>query len=181
LERRGARYFLGGFGHGNNRRHWSDVRYSHLSPKPKVLLTGATGYVGGRLLKVLEKSDVNLRCMVRRPENLLAKVNPSTEIVTGDVSDLKSLNHALLGIDTAFYLIHSMQEGLINTGAYMVDRSFFAYPLVAISATEYGLPQTLAAMVPDETILVRMATDWQPVGCPEDIPLAEEFIKKYFL
>jgi uncharacterized protein YbjT (DUF2867 family) len=82
-----------------------------LSPKPKVLLTGATGYVGGRLLKVLEKSDVNLRCMVRRPENLLAKVNPSTEIVTGDVSDLKSLNHALLGIDTAFYLIHSMQEG----------------------------------------------------------------------
>ncbi len=76
---------------------------------------------------------------------------------------------------------HGHQEGLINTGAYMVDRSFFAYPLVAISATEYGLPQTLASMVPDETILVRMATDWQPVGCPEDIPLAEEFIKKYFL
>lgn len=76
-----------------------------------ILLTGATGYVGGRLLKALEKSGFSLRCLVRRPENLRALANPSTEIVRGDVSDLASLNSALAGIDTAFYLIHSMQEG----------------------------------------------------------------------
>ncbi|MFN0118066.1 MAG: DUF2867 domain-containing protein [Elusimicrobiota bacterium] len=76
-----------------------------------ILVTGATGYVGGRLFKALEESGANIRCMVRRPENLRAKTKPTTEIVAGDVSDLDSLNKALSGVDTAFYLIHSMQEG----------------------------------------------------------------------
>ena len=77
----------------------------------KILLTGATGYVGGRLLQFFEKSNANLRCLVRRPENLRGKTKYSTEVMAGDVSYLASLNIALNGIDTAFYLIHSMQEG----------------------------------------------------------------------
>lgn len=77
-----------------------------------ILLTGATGYVGGRLLKILEKSHPRIRCLVRRPENLRCKVNPNTtEIVSGDVLDEESLHNALHGVDVAFYLIHSMQEG----------------------------------------------------------------------
>ncbi len=74
----------------------------------RVLLTGATGYVGGRLLPLLEKRSENLRCLARRPEFLAARVQPQTEVVTGDLLDPEGLKSALEGVDTAYYLIHSM-------------------------------------------------------------------------
>lgn len=73
-----------------------------------VLLTGATGYIGGRLLPILEERKLHLRCLARRPENLRPRVAPSTEIVRGDVLDADSLTAALQGVHTAYYLIHSM-------------------------------------------------------------------------
>ena len=73
-----------------------------------VLLTGGTGYVGGRLLKALEREGVQLRCMARRPEDLKDRVGPRTEIVAGDVQDLASLTRALNGVECAYYLVHSM-------------------------------------------------------------------------
>lgn len=73
-----------------------------------LLLTGATGYVGGRLLKRLEASGRPLRCLVRRPGQLDARVVPSTEIVQGDLLDPASLSAALEGVGTAYYLVHSM-------------------------------------------------------------------------
>ncbi len=80
-----------------------------MSQKSKrVLLTGATGYVGGRLRSLLEQRDFQLRCMVRRPENLRGRVSAATEVVKGDVFDEESLALALDGVDTAYYLIHSM-------------------------------------------------------------------------
>jgi uncharacterized protein YbjT (DUF2867 family) len=74
----------------------------------KVLLTGATGYVGGRLLHALEDKGYPVRCLARRPEFLAPRVEQSTEIVKGDVLDRDSLEPALEGVDTAFYLVHSM-------------------------------------------------------------------------
>ena len=73
-----------------------------------TLLTGATGYVGGRLLRALEASGVWVRCLARRPESLQRRVAPATEIVLGDVSDSGSLTEALRGARNAYYLIHSM-------------------------------------------------------------------------
>ena len=73
-----------------------------------VLLTGASGYVGGRLLKVLESAGQPVRCLARRPEFLLPKVGPTTQIIAGDVLDRGSLVPALSGVDTAYYLVHSM-------------------------------------------------------------------------
>jgi len=73
-----------------------------------ILLTGATGYVGGRLLAELEKAGYAVRCLSRHPETLRPRVAPSTEVVRGDVSDPPSLQQALRGVDTAYYLIHSM-------------------------------------------------------------------------
>ncbi|MBC7541938.1 MAG: SDR family oxidoreductase [Candidatus Sericytochromatia bacterium] len=73
-----------------------------------ILLTGATGYVGGRLLQALEQSGHRLRCMARRPDFLTPKVAPSTDVVAGDVLDADSLATALQGVHTAYYLIHSM-------------------------------------------------------------------------
>ncbi|MEP7308867.1 MAG: SDR family oxidoreductase [Acidobacteriota bacterium] len=75
---------------------------------PAVLVTGATGYIGGRLVPVLEAAGVRLRCLARRPDTLESRVAPTTEVVTGDVFDPDSLDRALAGIDVAYYLVHSM-------------------------------------------------------------------------
>lgn len=73
-----------------------------------VLLTGATGYVGGRLLPLLEQQGCRVRCLVRRPAHLDGRTGATTEVVAGDVLDRASLDAALKGVDTAYYLVHSM-------------------------------------------------------------------------
>lgn len=73
-----------------------------------ILLTGATGYVGGRLLQALEQQQLRVRCLARRPEFLKPKVGPDTDVVAGDVLDRRSLDEALRGVNTAYYLVHSM-------------------------------------------------------------------------
>lgn len=73
-----------------------------------ILLTGATGYVGGRLLRVMEEKGWSVRCMARDPARLASRVGPRTEIVAGDVLDPASLEAALAGVRTAYYLVHSM-------------------------------------------------------------------------
>ena len=75
---------------------------------PRILLTGATGYVGGRLLRLLEERGHSVRCLARRPAALEHKVGPTTEVVRGDVLDRASLDAALRGIDVAYFLVHSM-------------------------------------------------------------------------
>jgi uncharacterized protein YbjT (DUF2867 family) len=74
----------------------------------KILLTGATGYVGGRLLPLLEARGDGVRCLTRQPQNLAELVGPHTEVLQGDVLDVESLQASLEGIDTAYYLVHSM-------------------------------------------------------------------------
>ena len=76
-----------------------------------VLLTGATGYVGGRLLRELESRDVRVRCLARHPEWLRGRVGLQTEVVAGDVLDPGSLLRALDSVHTAYYLVHSMGAG----------------------------------------------------------------------
>ena len=73
-----------------------------------VLLTGATGYVGGRLLSQLEQRGIRVRCLTRRPETLRGRVGSTTEAVAGDVFDPTSLAAALQGVHTAYYFVHSM-------------------------------------------------------------------------
>ena len=79
-----------------------------MHDQPMILLTGATGYVGGRLLRVLEERGERVRCMARRPGSLTQRTALATEVVKGDVFDTASLERALAGVDVAFYLIHSM-------------------------------------------------------------------------
>lgn len=81
---------------------------------PSILLTGASGYVGSRLLPSLQADGLDVRCMARRPDSLVLPRRdgaPATEVVAGDVVENRGLDAALEGIDVAYYLIHSMGRG----------------------------------------------------------------------
>ena len=79
-----------------------------MTPSTRILLTGATGYIGGRLLPALEALGRPLRCLARRPDALRDRVAPQTEVVGGDLVDDASLDRAMAEVDTAYYLVHSM-------------------------------------------------------------------------
>ncbi len=73
----------------------------------QILLTGASGYVGGRLLRLLLNRPEAVRCLARRPEFVSVK-SDKVEIVRGDVMDMDSLRAAMVGINAAYYFVHSM-------------------------------------------------------------------------
>jgi uncharacterized protein YbjT (DUF2867 family) len=73
-----------------------------------VILTGATGYIGGRLLTLLEEKGYPIRCLTRRPEALWGRIGENTTAVAADMFDPVNLRDALTGGDVAYYLVHSM-------------------------------------------------------------------------
>ncbi|MFA6956510.1 MAG: SDR family oxidoreductase [Thermoanaerobaculia bacterium] len=83
---------------------------AHAASKP-VFLTGATGYIGGRLAPRLLESGFHVRCLVRDKRKLNARswaAAPGLEIVEGDASDDARLADQMRGCGAAYYLIHSM-------------------------------------------------------------------------
>ncbi|MEI7902206.1 MAG: SDR family oxidoreductase [bacterium] len=76
-----------------------------------VLVTGGTGYIGGRLVLELLTRGYRVRVMVRSHSPEHAERWPNAEIVVADASDVASLTAALNGIHTAYYLIHSLLLG----------------------------------------------------------------------
>jgi len=73
-----------------------------------ILVTGATGYVGGRLVPLLVEDGWRVRCLARQPEHLLAHVGADVEVVSGDALNAASLAQPMEGVDAAYYLVHSM-------------------------------------------------------------------------
>jgi uncharacterized protein YbjT (DUF2867 family) len=81
-----------------------------MADKP-ILITGGTGYVGGRLIPRLLEAGHAVRAMARSPERLLCRPwgrHPNIQIVAGDALDRTSFVHAAQGCGAAYYLIHSM-------------------------------------------------------------------------
>lgn len=74
-----------------------------------ILVTGANGFIGSRLTRALREKGVQVRCMVRTAGS--ASFPDGTEVVSGDLLKPETLDSVMDGIDTAYYLVHSMAGG----------------------------------------------------------------------
>lgn len=78
--------------------------------KPQVLITGVTGYVGGRLRHSLENENYQVRCLVRSESSIPLELPASTQYMVGEIFDRNALLAALKNVDVAYYFVHSMRE-----------------------------------------------------------------------
>lgn len=77
-----------------------------------ALVTGVTGYIGGRLVPELLQAGFRVRALARRPEQLRDRPwIDEVEVVGADASDREQVSAALEGVDVAYYLIHAMSGG----------------------------------------------------------------------
>ncbi|MBC8439119.1 MAG: SDR family oxidoreductase [Deltaproteobacteria bacterium] len=82
-----------------------------ITDQKTVLVTGATGYVAGRLIPLLLASGYRVRTMGRSIEKMAGRPwsnDPNVELVKGDIMDIMSLRKAVSGCGTIYYLVHSM-------------------------------------------------------------------------
>ena len=104
-----------------------------------ILVTGATGYVGGRLVPRLLEKGYRVRCLVRDPARLQGRPWFSrVEVVSGDALDSGTLVNAMQDVYVAYYLIHGKQGGKINAERDLaVARNF------AAAAEEAGIQRII--------------------------------------
>ena len=92
-----------------------------------ILVTGATGYVGGRLAPRLLEAGYRVRCLARDPERLQGRPwRDQVEVRQGDALDKASLVAAMQGVSAAYYLIHGFQGGIVNAERDMIAARNFA-------------------------------------------------------
>lgn len=75
-----------------------------------ILLTGATGYVGGRLLTRRVQEGYRVRCLAREPNYLRGRISADVELARGDLLDAPLLAPPMENVDAGFYLVHSMES-----------------------------------------------------------------------
>jgi uncharacterized protein YbjT (DUF2867 family) len=81
------------------------------APRKTIVLTGATGYVGGQLLPRLLDDGHDVRCVVRDRGRAEQKLPDGATLIEGDVVSGEGLDEAAAGADVAYYLVHSMGGG----------------------------------------------------------------------
>ncbi len=101
----------------------------------RILLTGATGYIGSRLAPRLRSLGHQVRALARDPGKLLAKGWDPADVVRGDVLDPSTLPAAFSGVDVAYYLVHSMT----TAGGDFAARDREAARAFARAAAEAGV------------------------------------------
>jgi uncharacterized protein YbjT (DUF2867 family) len=111
--------------------------YNHpiMTDSKLILVTGATGYVGGRLVPKLLEAGYRVRCLVRDPSRLQGRAWLNrVEVVKGDGLSTEELVCALKDVSVAYYLIHGMQGGKMNAERDLqVARNF------SLAAEEAGI------------------------------------------
>ncbi|MDM8006387.1 MAG: SDR family oxidoreductase [Phycisphaerae bacterium] len=84
---------------------------TETTPSKPVLVTGATGYIGGRLVPRLVERGYRVRCLAREPRKLSDRPwaeRPNVEIIRCDIDDPDALRAAMQGCCATYYLVHSM-------------------------------------------------------------------------
>ena len=76
-----------------------------------ILVTGATGFVGGHLVRRLRHDGIKVRAVVRRPSKAIELADLGVEVVPGDINDRDSLDEAATGCDRVIHLVGIIQEG----------------------------------------------------------------------
>lgn len=116
-----------------------------FNPHDRVLLLGATGFVGSRLIPELALRKIKLRLFVRNLQKAapLIPEGSDTDLVQGDLFDLQSLMKALKGIHTAFYLVHSMGGKSIFSNTEYASKDKKAAENFMIAANEHNLKRII--------------------------------------
>jgi uncharacterized protein YbjT (DUF2867 family) len=111
----------------------------------KILVTGATGFVGGRLLHALTARGLKIRCLVRSPEKLRERLFPEeeVEIVEGDLLEAETLDRVLEGIEVAYYMVHSMGGRTIGENKVFAERDRSAAGNFVQAADRAGLQRII--------------------------------------
>jgi len=113
----------------------------------RILLTGATGYVGAHLLAELRRRGQAIRALARRPER--TDLGPGVEVARGDALSGAGLAEALAGVRVAYYLIHSMGRGASARGFAERDRRAAANVATAARAAGVERMIYLGGLGPD--------------------------------
>jgi uncharacterized protein YbjT (DUF2867 family) len=93
-----------------------------------ILVTGATGYVGGRLAPKLLERGYRVRCLVRDAKRLDDRPwREQVEVQEGDALEYDSLVSAMQGVNTAYYLIHGLRGGVVHADRDMVAARNFSF------------------------------------------------------
>jgi len=116
----------------------------------RVLVTGATGYVGGRLVPRLLDRGHDVRCVVRDPSRLVGRPWSGAEIVEGDLEEPADARRALEGVDVAYYLVHSM-----NSGHAFRDRDRVMAEAFGTAARQAGVSRIIYLGGPGEASQLR--------------------------
>ncbi|MEQ8211838.1 MAG: SDR family oxidoreductase [Lacipirellulaceae bacterium] len=109
---------------------------------PEIFLTGATGYVGGRLAPKLLECNYRVRCLAREPRKLEERPWRSSSrvsVVEGSIDDVDELASKMQGCEVAYYLIHSM----ISSGGEYAERDRRLATTFAEAAAKAGIQRII--------------------------------------
>ena len=126
----------------------------------QILVTGATGYIGGRLVPRLLEAGHSVRCLARNAQRLAGRF-PGADIIAGDIFDEHVLREACTDVDVAYYLVHSMSDS-----PRFAERDRDAAELFGRSAREGGVARIvyLGGLGADDATLSRHLASRHEVG-----------------
>ncbi len=116
-----------------------------IKPDDRVLVTGSTGFIGGRLVPELLKKGIKLRLLVRNPSKLSPSLlkNEPIEVVKGDILKGEGLREAFHAIHSAYYLVHSMGGKSIISNREFVKADKLAAKNFVTAADAAGLKRVI--------------------------------------